>query len=237
MPALPSWASFGATWAPTVARDAAGRYVMFYAALDAATGTECVGEADSASPTGPFVDANSGPVICDPAGGGDIDPYIFADPSTRQDYLIWKLNANIVGEPTSLWATTLSPNFTITGTPTQLLTDDQSWQAGNIEGPAMVEEDGTYLPVLQRKRLQQPELRHRLRHLHVASRPVRRQRQQSGDRQPGGDVRSRRPVFVLRAHRIGDELFRVGGDGRLRRRGVSSHVHRIAHFPTWRSTL
>ncbi len=144
MPALPSWASFGATWAPTVARDAAGRYVMFYAALDAATGTECIGEADSASPTGPFIDADSGPVICDPAGGGDIDPYIFADPSTGQDYLIWKLNANIVGEPTSLWATTLSPNFTITGTPSQLLTDDQSWQAGNIEGPAMVEEDGTF---------------------------------------------------------------------------------------------
>ena len=144
MPTLPSWASFGATWAPTVAKDAAGQYVMFYAAADAATGTECIGEADAASPAGPFVDGNNGPVICDPAGGGDIDPSIYADPSTGQDYLIWKLNANVVGAPTSLWATTLSPDFAITGTPSQLLTDDQSWQGGNIEGPAMVEEDGTY---------------------------------------------------------------------------------------------
>ena len=47
MPTLPSWAAFGATWAPTVAKDAAGQYVMFYAALDTATGTECIGEADS----------------------------------------------------------------------------------------------------------------------------------------------------------------------------------------------
>ncbi len=144
MPTLPSWAAFGATWAPTVAKNASGQYVMYYAALDTATRTECIGEADSGSPAGPFVDGNSGPVICDPANGGDIDPDIFVDPNTGQNYLIWKLNANVVGEPTSLWATTLSPNLTINGTPSHLLTDDQSWQAGNIEGPAMIEQDGTY---------------------------------------------------------------------------------------------
>jgi GH43 family beta-xylosidase len=144
MPTLPSWASFGATWAPTVAKNAAGEYVMFYAATDRATGSQCIGEADSGSPTGPFIDGNNAPVICDPADGGDIDPDIFVDPSTGQNVLIWKLNGNAVGEPTSLWATTLSPNLTIAGTPSLLLIDDQSWQAGNIEGPAMVEENGTY---------------------------------------------------------------------------------------------
>ncbi len=144
MPTLPSWGRFGTTWAPTVARNAAGQYVMFYAAMDAATGTECIGEAQSGSPVGPFVDESSSPVLCDAAHGGDIDPSIFVDPTTGQNYLIWKLNANVIGEPTSLWATTLSPNFTITGTPSDLLTDDQSWQGGNIEGPAMLEENGTY---------------------------------------------------------------------------------------------
>ena len=119
MPTLPSWATFGATWAPTVARDATGNYVMFYSALDAATGTECIGEADAASPAGPFVERNNGPVICDPVQGGDIDPDIFTNPTTGQDYLIWKLNGNVVGEATSLWAATLSPNFTIAGPPTR----------------------------------------------------------------------------------------------------------------------
>ncbi len=144
LPALPSWASFGDTWGPTVARSADGQYVMFYAALDTSSGAECIGEAQSASPAGPFVDQNGAPVLCDPAEGGDIDPYIFADATTGQSYLIWKVNGNSIGQPSSLWAATLSPDLTLTGLPSQLLTDDQFWQADNIEGPAMVAEDGAY---------------------------------------------------------------------------------------------
>jgi hypothetical protein len=83
-------------------------------------------------------------VICDPALGGDIDPDIFADSATRQNYLIWKLNGNLIGHPSSLWAVALNPDFQIAGTPSALLTDDQPWQAGDIEGPDMIEQGGTY---------------------------------------------------------------------------------------------
>jgi hypothetical protein len=144
MPTLASWASSGHTWAPTVAEDAANQYVMFYAATDAASGAQCIGEAESSSPAGPFLDRNIAPVICDPIAGGDIDPDIFTDPATRQNYLIWKVNGNVIGHPTSLWAVTMSQDFQITGSPRALLTDDQPWQAGNIEGPDMIEQNGTY---------------------------------------------------------------------------------------------
>ncbi|MGO9343939.1 MAG: family 43 glycosylhydrolase [Acidimicrobiales bacterium] len=144
MPTLASWVSFGHTWAPTVAEDASGQYVMFYTATDAATGAQCIGEAESGSPAGPFLDQNTAPVICDPAAGGDIDPEIFADPSTHRNYLIWKVNGNVIGRSSSLWAVALSPDFQITGESSILLTDDQAWQAGDIEGPDMIEQDGTY---------------------------------------------------------------------------------------------
>ena len=144
MPTLASWATSGHTWAPTVAKDAASQYVMFYTATDAASGAQCIGEAESNSPVGPFLDRNTAPVICDPIAGGDIDPDIFTDPATGQNYLIWKVNGNLIGRATSLWAVTMNPNFQIVGRPSVLLTDDQPWQAGNVEGPNMIEQNGTY---------------------------------------------------------------------------------------------
>jgi hypothetical protein len=38
----------------------------------------------------------------------------------------------------------LDPDLEIIGTASKLMTDDQPWQAGDIEGPDMVEQDGTY---------------------------------------------------------------------------------------------
>ena len=144
MPTLASWARFGDTWAPTVAEEAGGQYVMFYTAKDSSSGAQCIGEAESSSPAGPFVDANATPVICDPGAGGDIDPDIFADASTGRSYLIWKVNGNVIGGSTSLWALAMTPGLQITGTPRELLTDDQPWQAGDIEGPNMIEQGGVY---------------------------------------------------------------------------------------------
>ena len=117
---------------------------MFFTAKDAASRAQCIGEAKSSSPAGPFLDGNSNPVICDPHEGGDIDPDIFTDAATGLNYLIWKVNGNVVGGSTSLWSVTMSPDFEITGTPRELLSDDQVWQAGDIEGPNMIEQNGTY---------------------------------------------------------------------------------------------
>ena len=143
LPVLPSWATFGFTWSPTVARNAAGRYVMFYAARETSSGRQCIGEATSAEPSGPFADANAGPVICDAPDGGDIDPDIFTDPSTHKSYLVWKLNENVVGGPASIWSAPLTPALGLDGKPTELLGADQPWQNGVIEGPDMFTTGGT----------------------------------------------------------------------------------------------
>jgi Glycosyl hydrolases family 43 len=143
MPSVPSWATAGFTWGPSVAQDAAGQYVMFFAALDTATNLECIGRATAPSPSGPFVDAESVPDICQGSLGGSIDPDIFTD-TDGQSSLIWKSNGNAAGQPTHLWSQPMDADLALTGTPTMLLSDDETWQHGVVEGPAMVRANGAY---------------------------------------------------------------------------------------------
>lgn len=68
LPNLPGWAVRGDTWAPAVyARD--GGFFLFYTARVAATGQQCISEAVASSPTGPFVDSSTAPLICQAAQG------------------------------------------------------------------------------------------------------------------------------------------------------------------------
>jgi hypothetical protein len=144
MPAIPSWATWGSTWAPAVAENAAGQFVEFYAALDARLGTHCIGRAVSSSPNGPFVDPSSAPFVCQPTLGGDIDPSVFADTSGRH-YLLWKSDGNSIGQPSRIWSAPIDPNLDqLTASPAPLLANDQSWQDGIVENPDMVEVHGAY---------------------------------------------------------------------------------------------
>jgi hypothetical protein len=143
LPSLPSWVASGHTWAPSVAQDDSGQFVMYYSALDGSFGAECLGRATSSSPNGPFVDDNSAPVLCQPSLGGSIDPDIFTG-ADGQSYLIWKNDGNTVGQRTYLWSEALGHNLQLQGTPTPLLSDDQGWQGGSIEGPNMVQAQGTF---------------------------------------------------------------------------------------------
>ena len=143
LPALPSWATFGFTWGPSVAQDAEGQYVMFFTALDTAANVECIGRATASSPSGPFVDPESQPDICQSSLGGSMDPDIFTD-TNGQSYLVWKSNGNAVGQPSRLWSEPMDTDFDLTGTPTLLLSNDEDWQHGVVEGPAMVMTNGTY---------------------------------------------------------------------------------------------
>ena len=85
-----------------------------------------------------------GPVVCDPAGGGDIDPQIFTDQTDDRSYLIWKVDGNSISQSPSLWSAPLNASLAVDGAALELLTDDQPWQAGVIEGPNMIETDGSY---------------------------------------------------------------------------------------------
>ncbi len=136
MPALPSWASAGRTWAPSVAEDGTGDYVMFFTADDTQLETQCIGRAVATSPAGPFVDTSDSPAFCQADLGGDIDPDIYTDAAGHSD-LLWKNDGNSIGVPSGIWSQPLDDTLTPTGTPTMVLAADQAWQGGIVEGPDM----------------------------------------------------------------------------------------------------
>ena len=144
MPHVPSWATWWSTWAPSVAVNAGGGFVEFYATLDQELGTHCIGHAVSASPPGPFVDTSTGPIVCQPSLGGSIDPSVFTDAS-GQHYLLWKSDGNSIGLASQIWSAPIDPNLdALTGNPVAVLTNDQAWQNGVVENPNMVEVNRTY---------------------------------------------------------------------------------------------
>jgi putative cell wall-binding protein len=116
--ALPSWPSWQVTdtqWAPGVYRWGTGTnsYKMFYAVKSGLLmhgGHWCISVAHSSSPTGPFVDNSSGPILCQPELGGSIDPQPFVDVDGTP-WLHWKNNDGW-GHPavSKVWAVRLSLN-------------------------------------------------------------------------------------------------------------------------------
>lgn len=144
LPVLPAWSSAGNTWAPGVLHRS-GEYVMYYTVRDTAYGRQCISVAVSTGARGPYTDRSTGPLICQLADGGSIDPVPFVN-SNGIPYLVWKSDDNALGLPTKLWAQQLTSNgLGLTGPAVQLLTEDAaSWQAPSLEGPAMVLSGGVY---------------------------------------------------------------------------------------------
>ena len=142
LPNLPSWATPGLTWAPSVAY-IGGTYDLFYAADPVGSSTDCISVATASQPQGPFTDTSSAPLECQAALGGSIDPSAFVD-AGGAPYLEWKSG----GPGTSrIWSQPLAPSgtsFAPGTTPTLLLTPDQPWEAGTVEAPDLVEAGGHY---------------------------------------------------------------------------------------------
>jgi beta-xylosidase len=151
LPVLPSWAllvqpppAWSApagvstmTWGPTVHQVGTG-FVLYYSTEGASSRRECLGAAFSTSPTGPFVDTSTAPLVCQAALGGDIDPSVVV-PSPGHLALVWKNDGNSNGTPVSIWEQALTPNGrATTGAPVRLIGADQAWEHGIIEGPAML---------------------------------------------------------------------------------------------------
>jgi hypothetical protein len=145
LPVLPSWEKQGQTWAPGVVV-LNGFYVMYYATERASDGEECISEATSPTPTGPFTDTSDAAMICQPNFGGSLDPEPFVDPDGTT-YLYWKSNGGngALPVPGDIWVSQLSANgSTLVGPPQVVLTQTQSWEA-TVENPFMVDESGTYV--------------------------------------------------------------------------------------------
>ena len=90
------------------------------------------------APAGDFLDRWAGPLIC-PEDGWAIDPSPFVGADGRA-FLMWK-----DGSTDAIVASELSADGTrLAGEPELLIVADQAWEAGVVEGPAMVEDRGGY---------------------------------------------------------------------------------------------
>ncbi len=136
LPTLPAWAQPGQTWSPSVMRTASG-YVLYYSARERSSGKQCVSDAVSTAPQGPYLDLSAAPLICQTDLGGSIDPSPYTDPDGNS-YLTWKSEDETVGGASQLWAQQLGPDGgSLVGDPVVLATADRAWEGKVIEGPSM----------------------------------------------------------------------------------------------------
>ncbi len=141
MPVLPPWVEGGFTWSPSVAADPAGGYELFFTAYDPAKHHECIGRASAPSPLGPFVDSQDQPFFCQTPMGGAIDPSVYV--TEGADYLVWKSDGE-TGQAKEIWSERLGRgDRSLVGPPAVLQVADESWEAGNVEGPALASFDGS----------------------------------------------------------------------------------------------
>ena len=117
-----------------------GHYVMFYDAVDRATGLYCLSVATSASLSSPFTDTSSGPLECQTNLGGSSDPSPFVDADGRP-WLLWKSNDGSSTSVSDVWAAPLSADgSTPIGAPQFVMAKDSAahpWET-TVDDPQMV---------------------------------------------------------------------------------------------------
>ncbi|GII67081.1 glycoside hydrolase [Sphaerisporangium krabiense] len=147
LPGKPSWAGEGGFWAPDVSRRADGRYLMYFTAPSAAAGRMCVGAALSPGPLGPFRPLGDGPLVCDAAEGGDIDPASFVDADGKR-YLLYKNDGNALTPPAPsvIWLQEVrADGVTLAGPRRELIRNDRPDEQGVIEAPVLVRRPDRYV--------------------------------------------------------------------------------------------
>ena len=152
LPSPPGWETPNTQTSPGVFYYG-GHWVMFYDASTnpnpADSGHSCLSVATASTLSPPvFTDTSAGPLYCGAPGVGALDPSPFVDPDSGAAYVVWKSNdGGGSAAPSQIWSAQLgSGGTTIVGTPTVLLTVDQSalpWEA-TTDDPQMVFASGAY---------------------------------------------------------------------------------------------
>jgi beta-xylosidase len=139
-----TWANlFAHTWAPVVLErpnnPPSSRFVMYYTSRSDALNTQCIGRATSSSPTGPFFDEMTVPLVCQTSDVWSIDPdpYVAADGSV---YLVWSSgDASTVAR---IWSRRLNSDglsFASGTTATNIVTYvPGTWENPVVEAPAFM---------------------------------------------------------------------------------------------------
>lgn len=141
---FPSWAVPDSTtvWAPEVAQ-IGNKFVMYFTARDSVSYKQCVAVAVGTQPD-LFTPQGDQPLVCHPDQGGDIDQDVFRN-SDGKLYLYYKNDGNCCGLPTNIFVQPLTADgLSVTGQPTKLITNDESWEGAVIEAPSMFLHDGKY---------------------------------------------------------------------------------------------
>ena len=142
MPALPTWAKGGLTWAPEVIQ-VGERFALYFTARDKQSNKQCVGVATSDKPEGKFRDRGDRPLVCQDKEGGTIDANPFRDGDKL--YLYFKNDGNCCGFATWLYVQELAQDgLSVVGEPTRLVRNDKSWEGRVVEAPTMWNQDGKY---------------------------------------------------------------------------------------------
>ena len=139
LPQLPSWAEFGHTWRPAVHKFGK-TWVMYVTARDKASGDQCLTQATSASPAGPFVPTTDAtPFLCQLDQNGSLDGRITFD-AAGNPWLTWKDDNLKARLPSHIYSQQLTPDgLSFVGDRHILLTaDPTAWTGPNVEAPQLV---------------------------------------------------------------------------------------------------
>lgn len=135
----PAWAR-GDFWAPEIHR-VGDRWVAYYTARGD-DGSLAIGAATAASVLGPYTDLGHA-LVHDPHPGV-IDATEYEAPDHAR-YLLWKTDGNAVGARTPIHIQRLAADgLSLTGAATTLITNDQPWEGGLVEGPWMIDHGGMF---------------------------------------------------------------------------------------------
>jgi hypothetical protein len=140
---LPGWASEGRTWAPEVVppQGASRSYLLYFSARRRGGDEQCIGVATAASPAGPFVPREDGPLVCPLDLGGAIDAasYIETD-GTR--YLLYKSDGR---RTAAIYLVRLSPDgLRPAGAPKRIMGRGPD-EPVLVEAPDLVRRGGKYV--------------------------------------------------------------------------------------------
>jgi len=129
----PSWAT-GDFWAPEL--HVVNGHLNCYFSARHSNGHLTVGGATASSPEGPFKPFPN-PIVENDLGA--IDVSVAYEEGTNKSYLIWKVDGNAYGKPTPIYIAELNDDGSaISGTPKELIRNDQNWENDLVEGPWII---------------------------------------------------------------------------------------------------